>query len=176
MVASFWKLPDAVVASQWRNLILRHPGAYLAQRWDAFQWVFLTPTLDDCLPTYTGVDGPAEKLADLNIPSLTDPADDALYNYSAGFFETPVYSHLSYAIVAGLVAGLLLLRRDPADMAMIGLMGSALVFTASFFVISIACDYRYLYFLDLAALTGLLYLAVNPPLDELGLRRRPLLP
>jgi hypothetical protein len=28
----------------------------------------------------------------------------------------------------------------------------------SFYVISIACDYRYLYFLDLAAMTGLLKL------------------
>ena len=37
-----------------------------------------------------------------------------------------------------------------------------LSFAASFVVISIACDYRYLYFTDIAALTGLIYLAVDP--------------
>jgi hypothetical protein len=172
MIGLLWKLPSGVVARQWRGLIAHDPGAYLAQRWDAFRWVFLTPALDRCLPIYTGVDGPPAKLADLQILSLTDPADQALYDYSARFFATPVYSHLTYAVIAALVAGLLLSRRSPADMAIVGLMASALAFTGSFFVISIACDYRYLYFLDLAALTGLLYLAIHPPLRELGLSRR----
>ena len=31
---------------------------------------------------------------------------------------------------------------------------AALLFALSFFVVSIACDYRYMYFLDLAAMTG----------------------
>ena len=44
------------------------------------------------------------------------------------------------------------------------LLAGALAFTASFFLISIACDYRYLYLLDLAALTGVLYLALDPRL------------
>jgi hypothetical protein len=47
-------------------------------------------------------------------------------------------------------------------------MAGALGFAASFLVISIACDYRYLYFLDLAAMTGVLYLALDP-----RLKRRP---
>ena len=46
------------------------------------------------------------------------------------------------------------------------LMAAALAFTASFLAISIACDYRYLYFLDLAAMTGLLYLALDPPVAQ----------
>ncbi len=37
-------------------------------------------------------------------------------------------------------------------------------FAASFFIISIACDYRYLYFTDLAALAGLIYAAIDPPM------------
>jgi hypothetical protein len=39
---------------------------------------------------------------------------------------------------------------------------AAFAFTASFFVISIACDYRYLYFLDIAALAAVFYLALDP--------------
>ena len=43
-------------------------------------------------------------------------------------------------------------------------MAGALAFAASFFVISIACDYRYLYLLDVAGITGVLYLAADPRL------------
>jgi hypothetical protein len=43
-------------------------------------------------------------------------------------------------------------------------MGAALMFAGSFLVISLACDYRYLYFLDLSAITGVLYLALDPRL------------
>ena len=52
---------------------------------------------------------------------------------------------------------------EAADLAVIGLMLAALSFAASFFVISLACDYRYLYLLDLAALVGLVYWALDPP-------------
>ena len=44
---------------------------------------------------------------------------------------------------------------------MAGLLAGAFAFTASFFAISIACDYRYLYALDLSALTALVYLALD---------------
>ena len=53
--------------------------------------------------------------------------------------------------------------REPADVVMAALMASALAFAASFFLISIACDFRYLYFLDLAAMAGALYVALDPP-------------
>ena len=78
--------------------------------------------------------------------------------------DTPALSHLAFAAIALLVGVALLVRRDPADLAMAGLMAGALGFAASFFVISIACDYRYLYLLDLSAITGLLYLAIDPRL------------
>ena len=42
-------------------------------------------------------------------------------------------------------------------------MAGALLFAASFAVISVACDYRYLYLLDLAAMVGLIYAALDPP-------------
>jgi hypothetical protein len=74
-----------------------------------------------------------------------------------------VFSHLTYALLAAGVSMALWRRRDGADLVMIALMLSALAFAATFFAISIACDYRYLYFLDLAAMAGLLYLAADPP-------------
>ena len=73
-------------------------------------------------------------------------------------------SHLAYAGIALAVFLALMVRRDPADLVIAGLMAGALGFAASFFAISIACDYRYLYILDIAALTGALYLAIDPRL------------
>ncbi len=54
---------------------------------------------------------------------------------------------------------------------MAGLLTSSLVFVATFFVISVACDYRYLYFLDVAAIAAAAYVAADP--SDFRLRRRP---
>ena len=167
----FDRVPKRAVATQWRHIVLHHPGAYLAQRWDAFRWVFLTPEIDSCLPIYVGVDGPDAMVKDLDLVAGVTPAARVLYNYGTHFVDGPAFSHITYAVIALVVAGLLLLRREPQDVAIAGLMVAALGFSASFFLISIACDYRYLYLLDLAAVTGLIYLAIDPPLAQLRLRR-----
>ena len=77
----------------------------------------------------------------------------------ARFIGTPVLSHLLFAALALVLMILLLRRGQGSDIAVAGLAAAGLVFCLSFFVISIACDYRYLYFLDLAAMTGALKLA-----------------
>ncbi|HEX3699521.1 MAG TPA: hypothetical protein VHV27_02490 [Phenylobacterium sp.] len=166
---TLWQLPDAAVAAQWRDLILNHPRAYLAHRLDVFRWVFLTPDLAQCLPVQVGVSGPPDMLDDLELTAGVRPNDAAVAAYAQRFYATPVYSHLTYALLALVIGALLLLRRDPADVALAALLAGALVFAASFAAISVACDYRYLYLVDLAALTGLIYLALDPPWS---LRRR----
>lgn len=157
------EIPAAALAADWRALILQRPGLYLRERAAVFAWVFLTPDIDRCLPICLGVQGPRERLAALGLSPRWTAHEDRLLAYNNAFTHTPTYSHLAYALLALGVAAVLLRRRDPADLPVIALMASALGFAASFFVISIACDYRYLYFLDLAAMTGLIYLAVDPP-------------
>jgi hypothetical protein len=159
---AFWSLPDAAVRAEWLQLIRDHPGIYLKTRLADFTWVFATPVIDRCLPVHIGVEGPPDQLARLGIEPGRDADDMQLYNYTTWFLDTPVMSHVAYAALAVLVAGALLLRRRPEDIAIVGLQVAALGFTASFLVISIACDYRYLYFLDVAALTGLFYLSLDP--------------
>ena len=80
--------------------------------------------------------------------------------------DTPSLSHIAYAVVALGVAVLLLVRRAPADLAIAAFMIGALGFAACFFVISLACDYRYLYVLDIACVTGVLYWALDPHLSR----------
>jgi hypothetical protein len=156
-------IPDDALQAEWRRLILRHPWLYLRERAAVFRWVFLTPKVNRCVPVALGVQGPADALEELGMSVRWSDADDALLAYDKAFTHTPVYSHLVYALLALAVGLALLRRRDPADVAMIALMAAALLFAASFFVISIACDYRYLYFLDLSAMAGVLYVAVDPP-------------
>jgi hypothetical protein len=92
-----------------------------------------------------------------------DVQDQMLADYAKRFYATPVYSHLTWALVAVAVILLLLRRRDPADWVVVSLLVGTLAFTASFAVISVACDYRYLYLLDLAAMVALIYTALDPP-------------
>jgi hypothetical protein len=151
------------LAGDWTALILQRPGLYLRVRAPVFSWVFLTPQIDRCLPVALGVQGPQDTVDALGLRLRWSETDDRLLQYDRAFLKTPVHSHPFYALLALAVGIVLLRRREPADIVMAALMGSALAFAASFFLISIACDFRYLYFLDLAAMAGALYVALDPP-------------
>jgi hypothetical protein len=119
-----------------------------------------------CRPLFVGLDGPADMLATLRL-APHDPAKISLgRRYGAAFIGTPVLSHLAYGALVTVL--LVLAVRDPArpeTVVIIAMLGSALAFTLSFAVIGVACDYRYLYLLDLAAMGALLHRAsvgVNP--------------
>jgi hypothetical protein len=155
--------PEEALASDWKRLILHRPGLYLRQRLAVFRWVFLTPRIERCLPVALGVQGPGDVLQALRLDARWSAADERLLRYDRVFQRTPAHSHLFYAALALAVGLALLRRREPADIVMAALMASALAFTASFFLISIACDFRYLYFVDLAGMAGALYVALDPP-------------
>jgi len=156
-------IPEEATGAQWIDLVTRRPGLYLRVRWEDFRWVLSPPVIDFCLPVYVGVDAPAELMQGLGLQHRYVQGDVELTNYATWFFDTPAYSHLAYALISLVLGGLLLLRRQPADIAMAALQLAGVGFTASFFLISIACDYRYLYFTDLAALVGLVYVAIEFP-------------
>ena len=150
-----------LIAAQWEDLIVRHPLIYARARARTFQWVFLTPDRKNCVLIFTGVSGPAEEMADAGLVPRDTALDDALETYALGFAGTPVYSHAAYGAL-GLVLLAVLLRRGRApDIAVAAMLAAALAFAMSFAVISIACDYRYLYDLDLAAMAGALYAAAT---------------
>ncbi|WP_296595310.1 hypothetical protein [Phenylobacterium sp.] len=166
-MSQLWRtVPPAVARAEWFALIRDDPALYLRARMLAFEQVFATPLIDSCLPVTVGVDGPPPTLEALKMTRRFDRNDQRLYNYATWYMETPALSHVAFAAIAAVLAVLLLLRRDPADLVIAGLLAGALGFAASFFVISIACDYRYLYLLDVAAITGLIYLAVDPRLSR----------
>ena len=158
------RVPREVVQAEWLDLITSDTGVYLQGRLLAFQQVVTTPAIMRCLPVHVGITGPARALGELGIAGRADAHDGRIYNYATWYFDTPAMSHLVYAGIAFIVFVWLMVRRDPADLVIAAMMAGALGFAASFFAISIACDYRYLYVLDLAAITGALYLALDPAL------------
>lgn len=156
-------IPPEATQAQWIDLVTKRPGLYLRVRWEDFRWVLSPPVIDFCLPVYVGVDAPADLMQGVGLTHRYVQGDVELTNYATWFFDTPAYSHLAYALISLALAGLLLLRRQPADIAMAALQLAGVGFTASFFLITIACDYRYLYFTDLTALVGLVYVAIEFP-------------
>jgi hypothetical protein len=161
LTAEIGRAPRGVIFAAWRDLVLHHPGLYLKMRWPVFGWVVAPPDLLLCHPDIVGVDGPKDVLKALGIQAYVRAQDRFLYFYVARFVGTPVLSHLLFAALALLALVLLLRRGQGSDIAIAGLMAGALVFALSFYVISIACDYRYLYFLDMAAMTGALKLVAG---------------
>jgi hypothetical protein len=159
---ALWRLKAESWAAEWRAMILADPAGYLRRRLAVFRWVFLTPNLAACGPLHLGVSGLPQVEKDLGLIDGPTPQDGRLFAYASRWFATPFYSHLTYALLAGAVAVFLLIRRGTGDVAIAGMMVGALAFTATFLLVSIACDYRYLYALDLAAITGVLYVAVDP--------------
>ncbi|HSZ75066.1 MAG TPA: hypothetical protein VK779_09615 [Rhizomicrobium sp.] len=155
--------PEMRMMHQWLELIVSHPLLYLRVREEIFRWVTLTPDIAQCHPYYVGVSGPPDAMRQLNLNTAPRLQDRMLWNYGARFVGTPVYSHALFGVISLVATIVLFRRRAPADLAMAFMLVSALVFALSFFVISVACDYRYLYYVDLSALVACFYLAASVP-------------
>ena len=150
-------VPEGAMGRAWKGLVINHPFLYLRVRMAAFGAVLTTPDSAVCHFSHNGIEGPPDLLRQLGLTPGKRPQDRAMANYAHLFFATPVYSHILWGALALMLLVLLLRRGEPGDAAIAGLLVGALVFTVTFAAISIACDYRYLILLDLAAMTGALH-------------------
>jgi hypothetical protein len=162
--------PNSAVSDQWRDLVLGRPLLYLQIRARDFFWVLATPDVDACLPFFDGVAGPEPWVTRLGLKNHESPKDLALKAWGEPISHSPLAWHPLYAALDVVLLALLLRRRRTTDIPVAGLLASALVFVATFFIISVACDYRYLYFLDVAAIAAGVYVAADP--SGFRLRRR----
>jgi hypothetical protein len=122
----------------------------------------MTTDADACPKVFVGIDGEDKALlsgADLKERYTADDEWDD--NYAGAVTHTPVFSHLAYGALLLVLMGLnvrAVLRGDrrPGAIIVLAMGASAFLFTASFFIISNACDYRYLYLLDVTSVAALL--------------------
>jgi hypothetical protein len=149
--------PDGALAGSWRALVLGHPALYLRTRLAVFAALVTTPDARVCHFASVGIDNVPGLTSRLGLTPGIAPRGRFLARYARAFFATPVYSHLFWAALAVMLLVLLLRRGAPADLAVAALLAGALIFALTFVIISIACDYRYLAFLDLAAMAASLY-------------------
>ncbi|HEX3810883.1 MAG TPA: hypothetical protein VHW02_14405 [Rhizomicrobium sp.] len=150
-----------VTSEQWLTLIAQHPWTYLSMRARVFDWVLLTPDIRSCHPYFVGIDGPAAQMNQLHLRARQDSRDVFLNGYAAAFAGTPIFSHLTFIVLGAAALFVLIRRRRPADIAMAFLLAGTAAFALSFFIISIACDYRYLYCLDVSALAAAFYISLG---------------
>ena len=144
-------------AAQWVRLIVGRPWLYLAVRTRVWLDTLLTPTAAACPMIFTGIDNAGPMLADAGLKARENDKDDWDSDYATAFLRTSLFSHAFYGVLtfAGLALGVWRWvrgdrRADRIVTIALGLAG--LAFAASFFVLSIDCDYRFLYFLDVAAM------------------------
>jgi hypothetical protein len=149
--------PTGAIAQGWRALVLHHPALYLRTRLAVFAQVLSTPDPFVCHLAYSGIDGPPDLLRTLGLKGGIRPQDKSLAVYARLFFGTPVFSHIAWGIAALLLLIVLWRRGGDTDRVMAGLLAGAVLFTITFVIISIACDYRYLVFLDYAVMAAALY-------------------
>ena len=152
----------SAVAQQWRAVVLAHPATYLAVRAEDFSWLFFSLHPDECLIYEVGVSGTAADLEAARLQRRYDARDEWLdEHYAKPLVATPVLSHPAFAAAGLFSLFFVLRRRRPADIAMAGLLMATFLYALSFFFISIACQYRYLYAIDLSAIAALFYLAMD---------------
>jgi hypothetical protein len=156
------RIAKGAVMAQWRALLLTRPELYLGTRAALFWQVLATPDIALCHPAYAGIDGEPAELKALGLAARIRPRDAKLAFYARGFMGTPVLSHLGFAALALGLLIFYLRRHSKSDIVMAGMLAGALVFAASFFFVSVACDYRYLYPLDLAAMLALFHIFASP--------------
>jgi hypothetical protein len=160
--AALEQTPDTVLQRTWLNFILHHTADYLRARAKAFRWVTLTPNISLCVPYVVGLRGPPQTMGALGLHTRLNQRDEWADAYGKLFVHTPVFSHITFLLLMIAELVFLMWRRSTPDIAMITLLCGAIAFACSFFFISLACDYRYDYVLDLSALAALIYIALEP--------------
>ena len=148
-----------LVSRIWRETVFSNPLAYLTVRLRNFEWVALSLHQNECVAFVVGVNGEPEILSRLKMTPRYNVRDSWLdRGYGRRLLGTPVFSHPLFALGGLACLFFLLRRREAADLAVSGLLLGAMAYTLSYYFLSVACDYRYLYVLDLSVIAASLYL------------------
>ena len=150
------------VGAEWRELVAAHPLLYLRVRAEEFSWLFLQQHLDQCLTYTIGVFGPEKQIKMLGLSERHDGRDEWLEdNYAQPLVGTPVLSHVVFAL-AGLVCLIvLLMRRELSDWPIAAMLIASALYALSYFFIGVACQYRYLFVMDMTTLAAIFYLSLG---------------
>ncbi len=161
-----WRIQPLIFASigavgaQWRELVVAHPLLYLRVRTEEFAWLFLQQHPDKCLTFTVGVSGPVKQMKIVGLLQRYDRRDEWLEdNYAQALVGTPAFSHVAFGLAGLLCLIILLVRREASDLAMAAMLIASALYVLTYFLIGVACEYRYLFVMDMSALAAMSYLS-----------------
>ncbi|HEY1637657.1 MAG TPA: hypothetical protein VGF62_03960, partial [Rhizomicrobium sp.] len=106
---------DNILHRPWFDFVLRHPALYLRERAQVFRWVFLTPDISRCVPYVVGFRGPPQVLNELHMRQRFSWRDQHMDDYGRVLMHTPLFSHVTFLLLAIFEIVFLLWRRGIPD-------------------------------------------------------------
>lgn len=155
-----------VVRRQWAQAVLSHPWLYMTVRSADFSWLIFSDHPDKCLVYTLGVLGPEKQMKSLHLVRRYDNRDEWLEdNYAEPLVKTAAFSHASFGILGFSCVIFFAIRRRPADLVLGAMLVSTALYSGTYYFIGVACQYRYLFALDVSVLASLFYLLtdISPP-------------
>ncbi|MBN9426064.1 MAG: hypothetical protein J0H09_06110 [Burkholderiales bacterium] len=150
----YWLVPPAQVARVWFDAIRLNPLAYAQHRFAHFFTLLGLADRQSCVPIHSGVGGPvvidgapADLVELLGLRTGPYRNSDEVQDIAHATLDTPLYMHAFYAIVIAMLTVLLAKRRE---FVLATLAACSLAFLGSYYLIGIACDFRYAYTLTVA--------------------------
>lgn len=147
-------LGPGLMLRQWAHLVGHYPGTYLAHRMETYAWFGGLRDQARCVPIHVGIDPPelAERAGIRKVPPRWSAP---LYSWSRDFLNTPYFAPLAWSVVSLVVLLFYAWRREWAE-PVAWMQVAGLLYSASYLVAGLSCDFRYSYFSVLAASVGLM--------------------
>jgi len=161
----YWTQDNSAARRLWLATIWDNPGAYWRHRAAHFATVLGLADMRECLPLHVGIASPVlhpsvdgDVTAMLGLSVRETGATEWARRFGADNANTLLFTHLAYSLVLATI-GVWLCRRREYVLAT--LAAGTLIFLMSYAVVGIACDFRYVYLLPVAATLLAAYFCLN---------------
>ncbi|MES2819537.1 MAG: hypothetical protein V4812_11190 [Pseudomonadota bacterium] len=131
----------------WWAMLEQNPRAYLAHRFAAFSKLMGLDGLEGTLPIHIGIEGNAAYLHQVGIEPGRTQRTQLLYDIARYHFSSPIYRHVFWLGMLGVIVIGGAYARLPRRLSIIGALiaFATLMMYASYLPTAIAADFRYLF-------------------------------
>jgi len=152
---SYWAMTNEDIAHLWTESVSSSPNAYLKHRSQHFMSLLGIDDMHECYPVFSGIAGPVmhpavdkDLVAVLGLTAGPTHASEDVFRFGSHKANTPLFMHLAYA---AMLIPLAVWLRKQREYILLTLAVCSLLLLGSYFIVGIACDFRYAYTLTVAA-------------------------
>jgi hypothetical protein len=151
------QINQSTLHKEWWRMLRESPWSYVRHRTKVFAWHLGLYDIGKCLPYHVGISpDPAELVTALGVDLNPNPLGNTWLRAFGGHF-LPWFRPI-YFVIAGLcLMGYAMWRRQEVRV-VVPLQAASFLYVASFWLIGVACDFRYMYLNVLAAMFSLVAL------------------